>query len=377
MSGFKNACLKLLRWLVVNPVAHFVASVLAGAGDAIFHAIYVVTGLAKHPHFFFSWQSINSCFQPPFELPLDEGSQYLKKARSIMDPFGNYTAAVVFRYIPFNDADRALDALRKVNSTVSLDPTLVDGQGRYPVCYCFGFHERVMSGWMLWWNRLKLPLHFGGIDYSEVCIGVLGVRLPSADHVYPGPFLYMPRLHLNRWWPYVMGKSIGLDKVVCRVAPSDSNYEVRPSGKGEPLYRASFEPYGNIAGTDDFSKFTTFRNLLDLPLLTGMLGDILYVYFDWGWDHAYVQPIRGSMECLVDGIPAMPKGRFEFTGIDQDVSGALRLHIPWELVAPFRRNELVKELLDARTAARQPTPSAAAQAAAFGGTLQTGSQARQ
>jgi len=373
----RKTFLRVLRALLVNPVSHFIVSIITGLGDAIFHVIYRLTGAAKHPEYFVSWQSSRNCFHPPFELPLKEGSQYLRKARSVTDPFGDYTAAVVFRYIPFEDADRALDELRKVNPKVSLDPSLVDKQHRYPVCYCFGFHERVVSGWMLWLNRRNLGFQFGGIDYSEVCIGLLGVRLPSANHVYPGPFLYMPRLHLNRVWPYILGKLIGLEKVVSTVTPTDANYEVSSPANGEVLFRAAFEPYGEIAGTDHFSKFTMFRNLLDLPLLSGFLGDILYVYFDWGWDHAFLQPIRGRIECLADNIPAMPKGAFEFTGINDDAVGAFRLHIPWELVAPFRRNELVKELLDARAVARPTTTPAVsvAQAAASGGTPQTGNQA--
>src|SRR5581483_1998240 len=296
---------RLLTLLLTNPVSHWIGSILVGAGDVAFHAVYHLFGLQHRPDFFPSWQASSNSFYPRFEIPLRDGRQYLKHTRSASDPFGIYTAAVVFRYIPRALAERALASLHAVNPNARLDPSLEDPQGRYPVCYCFGFHQNLLSGWMMKLNRWNLGIKFSGIDYSEVCIGVLGVKLDDPAHVYPGPFLFMPRLHLNRLYPTLLGLLVGLDKVWTRVTPADKNYEVRERFTGRKLYRAEFEPYGKIGAPEQFVNLAPFQKLMELPTISRLLGEILYTYFDWGWEHSFVQPIRGRVECFSDDIPCM------------------------------------------------------------------------
>ena len=339
--------------LVVNPVSHWIASIVTGVCDVFFHSLYHLFHLAHHPDFFRSWQTSRNSFYPSFEIPLSEGRQYLKHSRSASDPFGVYTAAIVFRYISRADAEKALASLQTINPNARLDPSFEDRHGNYPVCYCFGFHENLLSGWMLKLNRRDIGIKFKGVDYSEVCIGILGVKLDDPAHVYPGPFLFMPRLHLNRLYPTFLGWMVGLEKAWSRVSPSDENYAVHERFTGRKLYRAEFEPYGEIGPPERFTNLGPFLKLLELPLLSRLLGDILYTYFNWGWEHSFIQPIRGRLECFSDKVPCMPRGCFEFGGIDEDASGAFRVHLPWELVAPFRRNALVKHLLDARAEERQ------------------------
>lgn len=343
---------QFLTLLVVNPVSHWVVSIVTGVTDVVFHSLYHAFGLARHPDFFRSWQTSRASFYPPFEIPLSEGRQYVKHSRSPSDPFGIYTAAIVFRYIPRAEAERALLPLRAINPNARLDLSLEDSYGNHPVCYCFGFHQNVLSGWMLKLNRQNLGIKFKGIDYSEVCIGILGVRLDDPAHVYPGPFLFIPRLHLNRLYPTFLGWMVGLAKVWSRVSPTDENYAVHDRFTGRELYRAEFEPYGEIGPPERFTNLGPFLQLLELPLLTRLLGDILFTYFDWGWDHSFIQPVRGRLECFSDAVPCMPRGSFEFEGIDRNASGAFRVHLPWELVAPFRRNALVKRFVDARAGER-------------------------
>jgi len=344
---------RFLTRLVVNPVSHWISSVVFGFCDVVFHSIYHLLGLAHRPDFFRSWQTSHNSFYPSFEIPLRDGRQYLKHSRSVSDPYGVYTAAIVFRYIPRADAEKALASLQAINPNARLDPSFEDAHGRYPVCYCFGFHQNLLSGWMLKLNRRNIGIKFKGIDYSEVCIGILGVKLDDPAHVYPGPFLFMPRLHLNRLYPTFLGLTVGLAKTWSRVRPSDENYTVHERFTGRQLYRAEFEPYGEIGPPERFTNLGPLLKLLELPLVSRLLGDILYTYFDWGWDHSFVQPIRGHLECFSDEVPCMPRGRFEFAGIDQDASGAFRVHLPWELVAPFRRNAIVKRVMDARAGERQ------------------------
>ncbi|MGC2656376.1 MAG: hypothetical protein WA324_00255 [Bryobacteraceae bacterium] len=360
----------VLTLLVVNRVSHWIASIVIGVSDVVFHCVYQLFRLEHHPNFFRSWQASQCSFYPPFEIPLNDGRQYLKHSRSASDPFGVYTAAIVFRYIPRADAEKGLVALQEISPHARLDSSVEDAHGNYPVCYCFGFHQNLLSGWMLKLNRQSLGIRFKGIDYSEVCIGLLGVELNNPAHVYPGPFLFMPHLHLNRFYPTFLGRLTGLAKIWNRVNPSDENYHVHDRSTGNKLYRAEFEPYGEIAAPERFTNLAPFLKLLELPLVTCLLGDILYTYFDWGWEHSFVQPVRGRLECFSDDVPCMPRGCFEFGGIDQDVSGAFRVHVPWELVAPFRRNAIVKQFLDARTAERQTKRAHAplSQAVTAGGT---------
>jgi hypothetical protein len=370
-----RAIQKILKRLLVNPVFHRISSFLFGCGDVICYATYRVFGLDQHPDFFRSWQTTNCCFFPAYKVPMENGREYLKKLRSDTDPFGVYTAAVVFRYIPKVDVEKAMADLRKVDPAARLDPSLEDSQGRYPVCYCFGFHQQLIPGWGLKLNKLT-GIDFQGIDYSEVCIGILGVYLDDHKKDYSGPFVYMPRLHLNRIYPTVLGLAVGLKKIWSRVAPSDTGYEVRARFSGKKLFHATFEAYGEICPPEACENFDRFRELLDLPLLSTLWGDMLYLYFDWCWEHSFMQPVRGRVECTADDIPCMPAGAYEFQGIDCTAAGAFRLHVPWELTGPFRRNEIVEELIAQRNATRQALPGLYAQAAASGGTVHTESPGR-
>lgn len=346
---------QFLRFLFTNPVSHWIVSIVVGMGDALFHCVYHLFGLAHHPDFFTSWQATHNSFFPNVDIPLRESRKYLQGARSLSDPFAVYTAAIVFRYIPRSDAESALASLRAVDGSARLDSSLEDSEGRYPVCYCFGLHQNLLTGWMLKLNRRNWGIQFKGIDYSEVCIGIIGVKLDHPAHAYPGPFLFMPRLHLNRLYPTFLGWMVGLRKTWSRVSASETNYEVREQFSGRNLYRASFKPHGEIGPPERFANLPRFQQLLEYPMVSSLFGDVVYSYFDWGWEHSFVQPISGQLECLSDDIPCMPRGSFEFAGLDRSDSCAFRVHLPWELVAPFRRNELVKQTLDARAQARAIT----------------------
>jgi hypothetical protein len=310
--------MNLLKRLIEWRPFQLVSSLGFGAVDTVEGLLYGALGLDRRPLFFRDWQTDRLAFDPPAVYPLVHPRGTPSPSFSVADARANYTAAVVPRRLSASEIAPWLPP------GFGLDPAFADERGRYPVCYTFGYHQDLRRVWMI----------ANGIAYLEVCIGVLGVRHLSAKPGFQGPFVFMPRLDLNRLYPTVLGRMVGLPKHWIRIETEAARYTVK--GK----YAASFDPYGQRAKPGDFPLLASWQELLSMPLVTQTSIGHLYMYFDWGWPYSWIQPIRGSLECLAPEIACMPPGRFDFAGIDEDPAGAFRIAMPWEMQAPFSRRSI-------------------------------------
>jgi hypothetical protein len=310
--------MNVLKWLIEWPPMHMAVSLAFGPIDFLEGRIYDLLGWDRRPDFFRDWQSDRLPFEPPAVYPLEHPRSTPSPAFSVADARANYTAAVIFRRLP------EAQILPWLPKHFTLDPACANERGEYPVCYCFGYHQNLRRVWMI----------ADGINYLEVCIGALGVRRRSPQPGFEGPFVFMPRLDLNRLYPTLLGRMVGLSKHWTRIEAGRARYSV------DAGYAASFEPYGTRGKPDDFPLLAPWRKLLSMPLVTETELGHLYMYFDWGWPYAWIQPIRASVECTTTDIALMPRGRSEFRGIDTDPDGAFRIAMPWEMQSPFSRQSI-------------------------------------
>ncbi len=333
--------LNLFRRYLQTTFCHATSSIFFGCVDVVEHATYTILGRDRHPPYYRGWQA--ECF-PPRQYPLPETGPAPKPRFSIWDTRGFYTTTVFFRYLTADQAKQFLPP------GLELEPSLIDAQGMYPMVYMFGYQQDLRRVW----NPLR------GINYLEFAIGVLGLKCPSAPG-YNGPFMYMPRLFLNRFYPTWLGWLCGYPKILKRVSTGPASYTVKSLFRGEPMIDAQFEPHGTIGPWQAFEHFAPWRRQMAAPTANSYVDDgFLFLYFDWPWRYALMQAVSGTVKVTTDDIPGLPRGTYRFDGIDSSPVGGFRLAIPWELVAPFATGELPHPFEDLAPA--EPAAAAAAQA---------------
>jgi hypothetical protein len=281
-------------------------------------AIYALTGLNRAPRFFSPWQREALCFYPPVEYPLrSESSPAVPLSR--LDSRGMFTGAAVFHRVPASALRNLLDPGLK------LDDALVSAGGEYPVAYLFGYQQDLRQMWT----------RKGGVNYLEFAFAIPGVELADSDTTgYRGPFLYLPRLFLNRLYPTVLGLLAFYPKRWARIETMETSFIVKSLIGGRPLLRARFGPAGPPGAPSDFSEFAAWRKLLNRPHINRFSrGRFVLVDYFWGWNHCLIEELRGVVEVFEDSIPGMQKGVFSDCV-------AFQIAAPFEWIPPFRSDEI-------------------------------------
>ena len=316
--------LSLFRLWLQTRLCHASTSIVFGCLDVVHRFFYTILGLDKHPDYFRDWQRDRIKNYPKVVYPLPETGPAPKPRFSIWDTRGFYTTTVFFHYLDHQQAKAFLPR------GLELDPALVNAEGLYPVAYMFGYQQDLRRVWM--------KLH--GINYLEFAIGVLGLKCPSAQG-YTGPFMYMPRLFLNRFYPTWLGWLCGYPKRLSRIVTGQDSYAVKSLFRGKPIFEAKFQPQGVVGGWRDFPNFQPWMRQLAAPQANCFFDDgFLFLYYDWPWRYARIQGVCGSVTVESDDIPGLPRGTHSFDSIDSSPVGGFRLAIPWELVAPFATKTL-------------------------------------
>jgi hypothetical protein len=315
----------LYRAMLRSSIVDTLDCIFWGLLDMVMRVVYWIVGLDRAPAFFTGWQQEHFCFYPPVKYPLPDRS--LEKPRfTWLDARGVYTGAVIFRHIPLETVEQL------VSPGLILQPELITPDRTYPVVYLFGYQQDLRQSWM--------PIR--GVNYLEFAVGVLGADManPSKDG-YTGPFLYMPRLFLNRLYPTILGLLCCYPKRWERIATTEDTYTVKSLLGGKPILEGRFKPSGAIGKPADFTCFPRWRMLLSKSGINRFSGShFIYLDYDWGWNYSLMQPLTGTVEVFEDGIPGLPRGKYTFDPLTTDVIGAFRIAIPFEWVPPFRRAEL-------------------------------------
>jgi hypothetical protein len=313
------------RAMMRNRVLDAIDCVFWGLLDMAMRVIYAILGLDRAPKFFTGWQQEHFCFIPPVKYPLSDKS--LEKPRfSWLDARGVYTGAIVFRHLP-------LETVRELTKPgLDLEPDLITPEQTYPVVYLFGYQQDLRQSWM--------PVR--GVNYLEFGVLVLGANMADPKKEGDtGPFLYLPRLFLNRLYPTILGLLCCYPKRWTRVDTTENTYTVKTLAGGKPMLEGRFEPTGVIGKPADFPDFPQWRKLLSKAGINRFSGThFIYADYDWGWNYSMMEPLNGSIEVFEDGVPGLPKGKYTFDPLTVDSIGAFRVVIPFEWVPPFRRSEL-------------------------------------
>ena len=238
---------------------------------------------------------------------------------------GNY--AVTFLVAPVKpcDAESVLCKGMSIDSKLILD-------GNYPVVLGFGTFENARSS--------RYP--FIGLNYNEFLAAIPGVYLSDPKYSYSGPYLYPYRLYLNRLMPTILGRLSGYPKfwerVTLSVAPDPPRTYVFKVGKlltGQSLLEMTFTCANDYHRIRHFPKFNEIRRLL-IPniVASGFFNIPVRSFFSLDVTNAVAWNVPAATLKVSDPslFPVLQKTH-TWKGIQQELYGAVRLYLPWQLTS--------------------------------------------
>jgi hypothetical protein len=319
----RNPITEFLVALVDSSACHWVLSVFYSPLHTVMGAYYRLLNRVRPIRFWQEWQGQP---EPKFPLPLTPND--LPIPTEGCDTCGTYMGTLIGTYV---DATR-LAALLPAGA--SLDPVHIH-DGQHALILLFGYTENLHFAW---W-----PLR--GMNYLEFAVAVPHVKVDDGVK-YVDDFFYLPILHLNRFYPVILGWMVGYRKLWSRFRTTDRTYGVETLLTGKKILDAEFSP----CQTEDCANTDHWKVLLEEPHLNPFLGDKLFLHYHWEWSKAKLEPVDTNL-MLHQDLPGLSAGSYSFKGIEtgkwsdgRAPMGGVRFTVPFELLLPFSLSRLRKKM---------------------------------
>jgi len=279
----------------------------------------LTTLLKRTPPYWKAWQKFTK---------LPKGIRAIANAKwgkifSDLDDRGHYLSTLVLNRVPAEQLQALLP------KGLELRP---EADGKHPVVYAFGFMENCIPDWV--------PL--SGMDYLEMMVSIPNVYVTGATEGYAGPFLYMPRLHLNHIYPCILGWMAGYAKRWSRIQTTNDTYRVGTLLTNKEILRAKFQCQGEIGKPHDFKAFEPWQPLANQPAVTDLFGMFMYVFFFWEWEEAVMQGVSAEIFPPAQAkfrVPGLDYGRWPGINEGEHIA-ACRIDVPFEFAPSFNRMDL-------------------------------------
>ena len=251
---------------------------------------------------------------------------------SAFEGVGKIDAHVVVRAMPV-DVVRSLLPLG-----LELAPQPATFPDKHPVVFLFADH--FFQAW------------FGDMDYFECVVAVPYVRLEDSHAANRGPFLYMPRLYLDKTAPRLLGNLLyGFEKVEAKVEAGPGRFRATDPDSDEPIVSAKFTAAGDPVRPQEHANFESVRRLLEQPTISQALRivdsdafserDFLspflctQVKYDFTDPTSTIQPVRANVWLSPLTTPkGLPVGTFDTPSLDEDELGSFRMRAPQVVSLP-------------------------------------------
>lgn len=233
---------------------------------------------------------------------------------------GTYTANCAILSLPVADVNRLL------TRDCALSQQSITPVGYHPVILMLGDETNV---------RFLPPLLriLPAIEYLEVTLAVPWV-VYATD---PGTVMAQPsRLWLNKFVPMFGGRIVGFPKRLARMAMTGSSYSVRSFFSGLPVLSAQYGVGGQEGSPTSFSNYGAIAPIFEEVFLLHLfcLFPAVAVDMHWEMERATMQSLDMTLDVQKRCDPGIPAGSYSIEGIDQQVTGAFRLTVPWRLRMP-------------------------------------------
>lgn len=311
---WKNPFTAFLVALYNNPAYHWFVAIPLAPFDWLFGLLY---RLLNRIWPILYWKQAQGGPEPHFPLP--ETRNDLPVKPEACDACGKYLSTMIGTYV---DADRLSKLLPP---GTSLDPAHIH-DGKHSLVLMFGYTQNL--------KRVFWP--FSGMTYLEFLVGVPNLQLDT-NQKYITRFFYLPVLHLNRFYPTLLGWLVGYRKRWSRMEAGENTYTIRTLFSGKKILEAKF---GVDAALEKFDG-QHWEDLLNQPQVNPFGDDKLFLHFHWDWDDAAFRPVTADLT-LYEEIPGMSPGTYHFQSIEvgqwrdgMAPEGSIRIVCPFELLAPF------------------------------------------
>jgi uncharacterized protein with NAD-binding domain and iron-sulfur cluster len=229
---------------------------------------------------------------------------------------------------------------------LELAPQTLAGPGQHPVVLFFGWQDKVRPNFS--------PL---GMNYLEFIISVPYVRHadPALRQAVPGPFIYMPRLYLDKLSPVWLGVyAYGYRKALSQITADGDDYIVKEHRSGRPIVACSFKKAGSTGAVTDFPHMSRVQRAYSLPLISRtILGTWLYSYFDFALGQALVQPIDMTVKIYNSEATGLTPGVYKVPSIEGGSLGGFFMSTAASISNPFQSYALGRRI---RRLADNPHP---------------------
>jgi hypothetical protein len=213
---------------------------------------------------------------------------------------------------------------------LELAPQDLVAPNQHPVLFVFGRQQRV-----------RPIIRYGeGLAYLEFLIAIPYLQWRDPGYSYRGPFVYLPRLYLDRWLPVLLGWLCGFAKERAHSESGDGRNRIAALFSRTPLISGAFTPYGNTRRPQDFSGFQRLSEIFSQPLVTQTPFGSMCLDFDWELERARLRAIDAEVRIERAFLPGLSVESFRVDGVDRCALGAFHLDVPWSLSRPFHPSTL-------------------------------------
>lgn len=189
--------------------------------------------------------------------------------------------------------------------------------------------------------HMSIPSPLPSLSYREHSLGVPFCYVTSGkvDRSSPGPYFFMPKLHLDSFLATLGGVLYwGFAKMLSQFTVNGGEYIVT-SNHGSVVTALRFKPLGEFQPVGAYKYFDPIRDLLNQPIVSMMpaaLGPFFVCSnFDKDWRNATLRPLETVMEIREAYVPGLDTCATPARGIDESPLGSYEIHLPWRLSMPY------------------------------------------
>jgi hypothetical protein len=258
---------------------------------------------------------------------------------------GRYLATFVVVPLSLAEAQRLLPG------QLRLGPQNVTCLGTHPLLCTFGSQRDVRTvipffdgadvvqvlDYLDWLDKQAvLPPLLPPIDYLEIITALPYVEWVNPKNTCHGPFLFAPRLYLDKPYPTFGGWLLGYAKEMARIEGDEQEFQVNRLADNVLLFRGSCKPIGEPSPPTAFPNFERIRPMLEQPVLgKTKAGPYVRTRFDYLLKKAQMRAAPATVNLMKNFFsPDLGAKSLSTPGIDQDDLGSFCMGARWELTHP-------------------------------------------
>jgi Acetoacetate decarboxylase (ADC) len=292
--------------------------------DTIVSFFRAIFGRSKNPYLR-KWEASAGPILRPLFPPLQEpGTPRYRYSK--FDFNCRLRTAVVLHFVDRETVRKLLPDLLELGEVPDAPP------GTHPIMFSFGFHFK--------FGAIITPWPWRTVSYLEFLSSIPHTRLKQVSGGYTGPFLFPPRLWVNRLLPLLVGWALAYPKRLATIEHGAEMFSFR-AAFGRPIASLAVIPSGMPGPVNQIPGTQPWCQRVNQPIMTETgKREALFSHYQFEWERAFGQPAEIRLTVESDDFPGLPKGTYTFPPLAEGAGGALLIAAPCHLQIPFPRRFL-------------------------------------